>query len=85
MVSSAWYPLLHFMAPSGSVLGNVLPAAGVDLRASQISLADIFEAQQRSANATDALPQFAIEYFSRKTVGFYAVHVAEPSKVSLAE
>ena len=44
------------MAPSGSVLGNALPAARVDLRTSQILLADIFEAQQQLANATNALP-----------------------------
>jgi len=55
-----------------------LPGIGIEISESQVTLANILKAKERSAHASGALPRFPVEDLPWQAIGFHTVNMTEP-------
>nr|XP_058969591.1 nucleolar GTP-binding protein 2-like [Pocillopora verrucosa] len=71
-------PVLHTPTPGFPVCRKDLPGVGDDFSELQVMLANVLEAKEWSARASDALSQYPIKDLSWQATGVHTVYMAKP-------
>ena len=82
---SSKHPGLYRESPDVAVCGGVFPAVGVNVHRLQVALDDVLVVEQGSADFPGTVAQFSVENVTRQSIGFHAVHMAQPAEASLHE